>query len=152
MICIHEEEITKKNLDSDTVLIVPSSNVGDIGDIVVGGKPFKFSPSDDTLSLSVTFTDEKVPVNVTVFNIKNAASYNLTVTYVNGNSVVYTVSKILLFQEDTLLVLNYFCESVFEIIFSTLNQLKISRMKILMCWILASIDCFPLTSVSAKGI
>ncbi len=61
---------------------------------------------------------------MTVFNIKNAASYNLTVTYVNGNSIVYTVSKMLLFQEDTLLILNYFCESVFEIIFSTLNQLK----------------------------
>ena len=134
MICIHEEEITKENLDSNTVLIVPSSNVDDIGDIVVGGKPFKFSPSDNNPSLSVTFTDEKVPVNVTVFNIKNAASYNLTVTYVNGNSIVYTVSKMLLFQEDTLLVLNYFCESVFEIIFSTLNQLKISRMTILMCW------------------
>ncbi len=95
VICIHEEEITEENLNNGNVVIDSSTNLDGIQNIIVGGNPFQFSHKDEAPNITVTFSDPKIPLQVQLLNTNNVVDYNLTVFYMNGDRVDYTVSEIL---------------------------------------------------------
>ena len=84
--------MTVANIDSGKVKIVASSP-DNVDKLAPGNGPFEIEETDTDPTFKITFTDPKVPVDMSLINTTNIKDYNVTVTYADGTVLKITVSK-----------------------------------------------------------